>query len=114
MGWMRDPGGVGTFDSNVRRPGPVQDGLNKWARKHIPEFARVAEGPGNETASGTQTPSSSQTEIGLENVAAAIEGWVKRLAIKSPGTPKGGERIEVQDLIGLFDGQGAMTEEGLN
>jgi LysM repeat protein len=136
MGWMRGPGGVGTFDSNVRRPGPAQDGLNKWARKHIPgiaidslpstsifraetahfgfsdELASIAEGPGISTNSGTQTPSSNQGGMGLENAAAAIEGWVRRLAIKTPGTPKGGGRIEAPDLIELLDGAGSDDGRG--
>jgi hypothetical protein len=136
MGWMRGPGGVGTFDSNVRRPGPAQDGLNKWARKHIPgiaidslpstsilraetahfgfsdELASIAEGPGISTNSGTQTPSSNQGGMGLENAAAAIEGWVRRLAIKAPGTPKGGGRIEAPDLIELLDGAGSDDGRG--
>ena len=36
---MRGPGGVGTFGKNVRMPGPANDGLNSWAKKHIPGLA---------------------------------------------------------------------------
>ena len=34
--WFRGPGGVGTFASNVRRPGPANDGLNSLISKHLP------------------------------------------------------------------------------
>jgi hypothetical protein len=50
--------------------------------------------------------------MGLENAAAAIEGWVRRLAIKAPGTPKGGGRIEAPDLIELLDGAGSDDGRG--
>ena len=135
LGWMRGPGGVGNFGTNVRKPGPAQDGLNSWARKHVPglaidslpstsmlgaetahfgftdEMASIAEGPfsGGKT-SGTATPTGQG--MGLENAAAAIEGWVRRLAVKAPGTPKGGGRIEGPDLIELLDGAGSDDGRG--
>jgi hypothetical protein len=135
--WMRGPSGVGTFDSNVRRPGPSQDGLNEWARKHIPgiaidsllstpllraetahfgpsnELASISKRPGISTASETQTPSSNQSAMGLENVSATIGGWVRRLTIKGPGTPKGDGRIEAPDSIELLDevGQSDIDRE---
>lgn len=140
LGWMRGPGGVGTFGKNVRRPGPAQDGLNAWAKKHIPglaidgmsstsilgaetaqfgfgdELARIEEGSVNGAAVtgstgpgvGVLTPGG----LGLENAAAAIEGWVRRLATKAPGTPKGGGRIEAPDLIELLDGTGSDDGRG--
>jgi len=138
LGWMRGPGGVGTLTGkNVRKPGPSQDGLNAWAKKHIPGLA-IDSLPsvslvGGETAhfgfdgedgsmrsgvssgmvgeSGIITPSGG-TGLGIENAvaaAAAIEGWVRRLAVKGPGTPrmigKGGQGGE--DLIELLDGAGS-------
>ncbi|KUJ16861.1 uncharacterized protein LY89DRAFT_684887 [Mollisia scopiformis] len=139
LGWMRGPGGVGTFATNVRRPGPAQDGLNAWAKKHIPglaidgmssssilgaetahfgfgdELASIAEGPGTVNGAavtnsgiGNLTPGG----LGLENAAAAIEGWVRRLATKTPGTPKGGGRIDAPDLIELLDGTGSDDGRG--
>ncbi|KAG4433017.1 hypothetical protein IFR05_011500 [Cadophora sp. M221] len=139
LGWMRGPGGVGTFGKNVRRPGPGNDGLNSWARKHIPgltmeslpsrsilggetahfgfsdDLASIAEGGGasyNHPDSGSATPSAGQG-LGLENAAAAIEGWVRRMATITPGTPKGGGRIEAQpDLIELLDGTGSDDGRG--
>ena len=41
LGWMRGPGGVGTFGKNVRMPGPANDGLNSWAKKHIPVWRLI-------------------------------------------------------------------------
>jgi len=49
----------------------------------------------------------------LENAAAAIEGWVRRLAVGS-GTPKisGRNAAEVTDLIELLDGTGSDDGRG--
>jgi hypothetical protein len=128
----RKPADGSTAKGNMRRPGPAQDGLNKWARKHIlgisidslpsnsmlrteaahlsfsDKLASLAKRPDNGTASGTQTPSSNKGGIGFENAAAAIAEWVRRLAIKASRTPKGGGSIEAPDLIDLLD-EGAIT-----
>jgi hypothetical protein len=139
LGWGR---GVGTLTGkNVRKPGPSQDGLNAWAKKHIPGLALdslpSASLPSSETArfgfatddnltsidgsssggvarnqggtSGTATPM--QGGLGIENAAAAIEGWVRRLAIKTPGTPTG-RRAPDADLIELLDGAGSDDGRG--
>jgi hypothetical protein len=126
---------------NVRKPGPAQDGLNSWAKKHIPglaidslpstailggdsahfgfgdELGSIAEGgfTGGAGGTGALTPSGGGNNgLGLENAAAAIEGWVRRLAIKTPGTPKmGGSRsVEQTDLIELLDGAGSDDGRG--
>lgn len=139
LGWMRGPGGVGTLGPKIRKPGPANDGLNSWARKHVPglaidglhstsvlgaesahfgftdrerdELGTIAETP---SGLGAVTPvGSAGTGLGLENAAAAIEGWVRRLAVnKGPGTPKGGGRVESQDLIELLDGAGSDDGRG--
>jgi hypothetical protein len=68
--------------------------------------------------SGTATPNGGQgIGVGLENAAAAIEGWVRRLAIKAvaPGTPKLGMGMGAKaapepgagDLIELLNGTGS-------
>ena len=123
---------------NVRKPGPAQDGLNSWAKNYIPgltidslpstailggesahfgfneEMGSIAEGSfggGN----GTIIPTSGgNSGMGLENAAAAIEGWVRRLAIKGPGTPKisGRSGVEATDLIELLDGAGSDDGRG--
>lgn len=140
LGWMRGPGGVGTFSKNVRKPGPAQDGLNSWAKKHIPglaidslpsvsltggesahisitdEVSGLEDGPMRSSLrSGTATPSGAGQGLGLENAAAAIEGWVRRLATIRPGTPRmggvsGGE--PGTDLIELLDGAGSDDGRG--
>ena len=125
---MRGPGGVGTFNKNVRKPGPSQDGLNAWAKKHIPglaidslpsisltggeqahfgfsdELASITEAP---VRTGTATPSSSGQGLGIENAAAAVEGWIRRFAVNVPGTPKMRGRSDTADLIELLDGTGS-------
>ena len=138
LGWMRGPGGVGTMGKNVRKPGPAQDGLNSWAKKHVPGLAidslpstailggesahfgfgedlgSIAEG-GFAGGNGSVTPTvGGSSGLGLENAAAAIEGWVRRLAIKGPGTPKisGSRGVESVDLIELLDGAGSDDGRG--
>jgi hypothetical protein len=124
-----------TEPSAFREPGPAQDGLNKWAWKHVPgididcipffilraktthlsfgdELASIAKEPGSGTARETQTPSSSQGGMGLRNAAAGFKGWVRRLAIKAPRTPEGGGRIEAPNLIELLDGAGSGDGKG--
>jgi LysM repeat protein len=139
--WMCGPGGVGSFD--VHSPGPAQDSLNRWASKHVPilgigylpsssatggemlsygfndELASIAEMPRSySTAAGSDTtmPSEGGQSIGmgLEHAAAAIEGWVRKFAIKAtPGTPKIGmgnkatPELGEGDLIELLGGAGS-------
>ncbi|KAK8207517.1 hypothetical protein HDK77DRAFT_381006 [Phyllosticta capitalensis] len=103
------PGGVGTFNKNVRKPGPAQDGLNKLFSQHLPSLAPPpgkdyfgtwnpanlegtgGEGPG-ERISGSATPvfgvggvggSTSGTGFDLEQVGGAIEGWMRKVATKA-------------------------------
>lgn len=155
MGWMRGPGGVGTL--NVRRPGPGNDGLNAWARKHFStiaidslpstsiqgaeqahfgfgnneELSSIAEGTrygygGSEVRRELGTGTQGQG-MGLENAAAAVEGWVRKLGKVGvgnmglrPGTPKGGvqrgsgggvDLIELVDGAGSDDGRWELSQE---
>ncbi|KAK5167194.1 uncharacterized protein LTR77_007925 [Saxophila tyrrhenica] len=112
--YLAGPGGVGSMSANVHSPGPAQDGLNKFFAKHLPDVSkpknqrelyqpdvpmyRDDDGPGG---SGTATPSLLPKDIGggaglnLENVGGAIEGWVRRMAVKArtpsePGAGNGG------------------------
>jgi hypothetical protein len=138
--WMRGPGGVGTFERNVRKPGPAQDGLNSWAAKHLPGFSvenlqssaiiggetanfgfrdelgTIGESPYNPGGNMSESTTPAGQGIGLEQAAAAIEGWVRRLAVKGPGTPKmrpGGKVMpEAGDLIELLDGTGSDDGRG--
>ncbi|PQE31277.1 hypothetical protein CJF32_00001864 [Rutstroemia sp. NJR-2017a WRK4] len=140
LGWLRGPGGVGTLGKGVATPGPGKDALNTWAKKHIPgitidnlpsssildsdaipfgfrdELASIAESSYNSPArSGSVTPSGG---MGIENAAAAIEGWVRRLAVKGPGTPRSGAGAGTStpsgpgDLIELLDGAGSDDGRG--
>lgn len=144
LGWMRGPGGVGMLsEKNVRMPGPARDGLNAFANKHIPglaidnlpstsvlgsetaqfgfssdELANIAEAP---PRSGAATPSGQGQGIGLENAAAAVEGFFRRIATKAPGTPRlggtpsvpdGGDLIELLDGTGSDDGRGFELSPG--
>ncbi|KFY86200.1 hypothetical protein V500_07799 [Pseudogymnoascus sp. VKM F-4518 (FW-2643)] len=112
-GWFRGPGGVGTFGPDVKRPGPAQDGLNRWVNRHVPGLTidDVATKPGagfadrdGVSAVGDAAGSGGR---GIEVAAAAIEGWVRRLG--RPVTPLGRQisREEVGDLIELRDGPGS-------
>lgn len=140
LGWMRGPGGVGTLAKGVRRPGPGNDGLNTWARKHIPgltmeglpssfalgesvahfgfkdELASIAESSRNHAGmsrSGLVGTSGSGPNLGLESAAAAVEGWIRRIASGTPGTPIGGPRsLPEPDLIELLDGTGSDDGRG--
>lgn len=98
--YMAGPGGVGTMRSNVRFPGPAQDGLNKMFAKHLPDVAppkfqselHPPETPlgayhddPTPTGSGAVTPSllpvhqgAAAGNLGLEHVGGAIEGWLRK------------------------------------
>ena len=93
--YMAGPGGVGTMSTNVRFPGPAQDGLNKIFAKHLPDVAppkfqselHPPEPPlyhddPTPTGSGAVTPSllpgHQAGNLGFEHVGGAIEGWVRK------------------------------------
>lgn len=104
---LEGPGGVGTFNRNVRKPGPAQDGLNKIFAQHLPNLkpppgkdyfgtwnpAQLAEAKANGDPmgpSGTATPvgvggvgGSSTGGFDLEQVGGAIEGWMRKVATKA-------------------------------
>lgn len=93
--YLAGPGGVGTMNKNVKSPGPAQDGLNKLFASHLPNVAPPANqqrlylpdvplysddtGTNTPTTSGAQTPSAG---VNFENLGAAVEGWVKKMASK--------------------------------
>lgn len=107
------PGGVGTMGTNVRSPGPAQDGLNKLFSAHLPDLAP--------RSSFESMNSHSSHGNGIENVGGAIEGWVRKIATKAsttlqPSTPGGpsdvGDPIELsEDAFGAWDG---LSERGRN
>ncbi|KLJ09982.1 hypothetical protein EMPG_14602 [Blastomyces silverae] len=86
-------GGVGTFDRNVKAPGPAEDKLNQFINTHLPKLAvppppPASQPPSSSSASyyprasteSTSTIVSATSSTGLENVGGAIEGWVRKMA----------------------------------
>ncbi|KAK3702261.1 hypothetical protein LTR37_014972 [Vermiconidia calcicola] len=110
--YLAGPGGVGTMGSNVRFPGPAQDGLNKVFAKHLPDVAPprnqvdlyqpdlpmysddTPAGSGYATPSLLQNHNAHNTNLNIENVGGAIESWVRRIAYKAmtPTEQKGKAR----------------------
>ncbi|KAF2092095.1 carbohydrate-binding module family 50 protein [Saccharata proteae CBS 121410] len=98
---LNGPGGVGTFNRNVRKPGPAQDGLNKIFGQHLPNLApppgKDYFGTWNPAALESQGPSGTNTPVGVggvggssagagfdfEQVGGAIEGWVRKVAARA-------------------------------
>lgn len=128
--WMRGPGGIGTLGQNVKAPGPQDDALNKWARKHFSQLA-VDKLPsmsvlGSETAHFGFTKDGESAEIAqggdgyphlegapadgggikLDKMAIGIEAWLRGAWQNrgSASTPMlGPRRREESDLIELED-----------
>lgn len=119
--WMRQPGGIGSLNRNVRAPGPEKDPLNSWAKKHFPALildslpsmsvtgAETAQpgfsgGAGSvaEATSGEAADLSRQGS-GLDRAAAAVETWLRGALVKRPGTPTREGDEERGDLIELAD-----------
>ncbi|KAF2226165.1 hypothetical protein BDZ85DRAFT_258700 [Elsinoe ampelina] len=135
--YLTGPGGVGTMAKDVRSPGPAQDPLNKFfAAKlpnvapppnqqnlYLPDIPLYPDDPSRSTSpypngsrlgSGTLTPSASQ---GLENVGAAVESWIRKMASRAqtamdqnestPGSKRGappvGGPTGIGDLIEMAD-----------
>lgn len=130
---LHGPGGVGTLDKNVRRPGPAQDGLNKLFASHLPNVAPPSEQeyftpwyPGLQDAdadpNGSDAPISFRTGIGdrrvaprgggldLENVGGAIEGWMRKMAsrastiLSESSSGSGGGKGSAVPVIGAVGG----------
>lgn len=147
--WLRGPGGVGTFDVRSPGPAQdglnswAAKHVPILGIGHLPsssivggetvsygfddELASIGEMPRSyptAAGSGTTTPSGGGQGMGmgmgLEHAAAAIEGWVRRIAIKAtPGTPKLGmgsnkaaPELGEGDLIELLDGAGSDDGRG--
>ena len=123
---MRQPGGVGSMNRNVRAPGPEKDPLNSWAKKHFPALivdslpsmsitgAETAQlgissegGPIAEAPPGEATDLSRQLGTGLDRAASTVETWL-RGALAKTGAPAGSTE-QGGDLIELTDTQ---SEDG--
>lgn len=100
--YLAGPGGVGTMAKNVRSPGPAQDGLNRLFAAKLPNVAPPANQQNlympdvplyQDNPSGTSSPYPHGTGSGfltpngqglnLEQMGAAVEGWIKKLATKA-------------------------------
>lgn len=110
-------GGVGSMSSNVRKPGPAQDGLNKMFAAHLPNLAP-------KTSMESLRTGTLHGNGGIENVGGAIEGWVRKIANKAqtslqqptPGGSSGvGDLIELSEdafELGGDEDEGADEAEG--
>lgn len=87
--------------TNVRSPGPAQDGLNKMFAAHLPNLAP-------KESSESLRSSVSHGDGGIEKMGGAIEGWVRKIATKAqtsfqPPTPSGqsgaGDLIELSEDV---------------
>ncbi|CAD0089216.1 unnamed protein product [Aureobasidium mustum] len=92
--YLAGPGGVGTMAKNVKSPGPAQDGLNKMFASHLPNVAPPPNQsnlylPDIPTYSDDPTPftpgltHAQSPSINIENVGAAVEGWMRKMAAKA-------------------------------
>ncbi|KAI9654177.1 MAG: hypothetical protein M1829_000959 [Trizodia sp. TS-e1964] len=105
---LTGPGGVGTLDANVRRPGPAQDGLNKYFAAHLPLLV---------SDPAAEPPRSASPALGLDAVGFTIEGWVRKLASRAVaaiseagGSEAGGDLIELEAGIEGGEGRGVEGE----
>lgn len=84
---LQGPGGVGTLGREVHAPGPAQDGLNKFVSQHLPNLTVPPPPPPStlRKASFDSTSSvlSGTSSTGLENVGGAIEGWMRKMALRA-------------------------------
>ncbi|RAO73708.1 uncharacterized protein BHQ10_009720 [Talaromyces amestolkiae] len=112
---LQGPGGVGTLGREVHAPGPAQDGLNKFVAQHLPNLS-VPPPPAPSTlrkASFDSTSSvlSGTSSTGLENFGGAIEGWMRKMAVRAktslndlqPGGSQQSSRGQALGIAGLGD-----------
>lgn len=122
--YLAGPGGVGTMGKNVKSPGPAQDGLNKMFASHLPNVApppnqsnlylpdipTYSDDPSPFTPGLTHAQSPS---INIENVGAAVEGWMRKMAAKASTSrePQSGRGVAsrggpsgIDDLIEMAEG----------
>ena len=109
---------------NVKSPGPAQDGLNKMFASHLPNVApppnqanlylpdipTYSDDPSPFTPGLTHAQSPS---INIENVGAAVEGWMRKMAAKASTSrePQSGRGVAsrggpsgIDDLIEMAEG----------
>ncbi|KEF59739.1 uncharacterized protein A1O9_04585 [Exophiala aquamarina CBS 119918] len=113
---LRGPGGVGTLSglrTELSRPGPAEDPLNKNFAQYLPDLlppeemprtgfslrpsARATPRASTDSARSTRSNSANMSDVGV-----AIEGWVRKMAgakslrDRNGTTPKMGDLIELE------------------
>ncbi|KAL2889256.1 LysM domain-containing protein [Ceratocystis lukuohia] len=131
--WMRKAGGVGSL--SVRAPGPANDILNKWAKKHIPGLSMeavpsmaimgsetaslgisrdvpgvLANGPSATAGVGGATSDDFSRSLhsagtNLDRMAAAVETWVRGALAKTDISPRAVKR-GARGSVGSSSGAG--------
>lgn len=76
--------GVGTLDPTATGPGPAMDGLSKFFSQHMPQLA-LPPVPDNlrRSSFGSESTATSNASTGLENIGGALEGWMRKVAIRA-------------------------------
>lgn len=76
--------GVGTLDRTATGPGPAMDGLSKFFSQHMPQLAPPPVPDNLRRASfGSESTVTSNASTGLENIGGALEGWMRKVAIRA-------------------------------
>ncbi|KAG5932943.1 hypothetical protein E4U60_004862 [Claviceps pazoutovae] len=122
--WMRRPGGVGSMNRSVKEPGPDNDYLNLWAKKHLPgldldtmpsmsvmgsDIAHFGFGLASTTLvessfeEGKELDKTSRLGSGLDRAAAVVEHWLRGALVKRPSTPSLGNRSRPTGLSSKQD-----------
>ena len=116
---LTGPGGVGSLHPSSSNPhippvpGPAPDNLNKYLAPHLPSVTPPADSEFTISSNPDPLP-------GIENVGAAIEGWMRKMAARAQGAlepPKarlGRSAVSDGDLIELsagFEGTDLLDTE---
>lgn len=129
---LQGPGGVGTLGREVHAPGPAQDGLSKFVAQHLPNLTvpppPAPSGLRKSSFDSTSSVLSGTSSTGLENVGGAIEGWMRKMALRAKTslnelqqggfqqTTSQGQALGIAglgDLIELNDGlEGSNAQDG--
>lgn len=132
---LRGPGGVGTLSglrTEISRPGPAEDPLNKKFAHYLPDLlppedmpraglslrtsARATPRVSTDSVRSTRSNSANMGDVGV-----AIEGWVRKMAgakslrDRNGPVPKMGDLIELEtNSEGMEMGPGSRNDIGLD
>lgn len=112
---LRGPGGVGTLSglrTEISRPGPAEDPLNKKFAQYLPDLLPPEDMPrtgfslrpsarGTPRASTDSARSTRSNSANMGDVGVAIEGWVRKLAGAKSLRDRNGTVPKMGDLIEL-------------